>query len=377
MRLAEFILANIEPILADWERFARSLTPGTEMDITALRDHAEAILRVTAADMVSDQSTQQQSEKSKGHGGDGAESVHLDAASKDHAIGRLLSGFNVIEVVSEYRALRASVLRLWRESVPGADERDLADLTRFNESIDQSLAEAVRSFNDRIEQSRELFLATLGHDLRNPLNTIVVAAALLLRDADFDAEQAKMASQIDLSAKVMSKMIDDLLDFTRSRLGSGMPFLRKPMDLEALCRIVIAEFQVAHPRQILRLESSGDASGQWDTDRLRQVVSNLISNAIEHGDENSAVDVSVKGEGAHVVLSIANQGPPIPSDLLTTLFDPFVRGVSRAHGSAHKRLGSIGLGLYIVREVVIGHGGAIDVTSSASAGTVFTVRLPR
>jgi signal transduction histidine kinase len=151
------------------------------MDIEALRDRAEAILRSAARDMVSPQTAAQQSSKSKGHGGEGIESVVLDGASKDHAIARLASGFNLIEVVSEYRALRASVLRLWSESVPEADPNDLQDLTRFNEAIDQSLAEAVRSFTDLVEQSRELFLATLGHDLRNPLNAVAVRAEVLAR----------------------------------------------------------------------------------------------------------------------------------------------------------------------------------------------------
>jgi hypothetical protein len=145
MRLADFIVANIEAILMEWEHFARSLAPGSAMDVIALRDHAEAILLVTARDMTSAQSLQQQSDKSKGKGGGGEESDRLNHASEEHAVDRLGSGFDLIEVVSEYRALRASVLHLWRKSRPGADERDLEDLTRFNESIDQSLAEAVRS----------------------------------------------------------------------------------------------------------------------------------------------------------------------------------------------------------------------------------------
>jgi len=377
MRLADFILANVEPILAEWERFARSLAPGAEMDIAALRDRAEEILRSTARDMVSSQTPAQQTSKSKGHGGGGTESGVLNGASKEHAIERLASGFNLIEVVSEYRALRASVLRLWSESAHHADENDLQDLTRFNESMDQSLAEAVRSFTDRIEQSRELFLATLGHDLRNPLNAISVTAQLISGAGQLDPEKTQLVAQVSDFTRVMSRMIDDLLDFTRSRLGRGMPIAPVPMDLRDLCDKVIREFRAVDENQKFCFQSSGDTNGEWDPDRLRQVVSNLIANAIEHGAQDASVDVSLTSKGSDVLLTVANQGPVIPPAALATLFDPFVRGAKPAHMSKHHRPGSIGLGLYIVREVVGAHGGTIAVTSSASAGTAFTVRMPR
>ena len=162
MRLADFILGNIEPILVEWEAFARTVWPGAETDPRELRDHAADILRATAWDMKSAQSTTQQSDKSKGEGGDGAGSARVDGASDVHAIGRVRSGFDLMTLVAEYRALRASVIRLWRESRPSPDLRDLEDLTRFNESIDQSLTEAVRSFTRRLDRSRQTFLAMLG-----------------------------------------------------------------------------------------------------------------------------------------------------------------------------------------------------------------------
>src|SRR5438876_597657 len=134
MRLADFILANTEPILMEWEAFAQSISAGAKMEALALRDHARDILRATAEDMVSSQSAAQQSEKSKGHGHPREDRGALNAASEQHAVGRLGSGFDLMEVISEYRALRASVLRLWHDSAPGADECDVGDLTRFNES---------------------------------------------------------------------------------------------------------------------------------------------------------------------------------------------------------------------------------------------------
>jgi signal transduction histidine kinase len=373
MRLGNFILANVEPILADWELFARGLAPGSAMDVIALRDHAEDILRVTARDMVSSQSAEQQAAKSKGRGGGGTESAVLDRASNEHAIDRLGSGFNLLEVVSEYRALRASVLRLWAESVRTADEDDLQDLTRFNESIDQSLAEAVRSYTQRVDESRELFLATLGHDLRNPLNAIVVSSELLARSRQLDEEYTQIASQMSSFAKVMTGMIHDLLDFTRTRLGGGMPVSAARTDLQSLCNEVLDEFRAAHPQRPLRFESSGDTNGEWDAARLRQVLSNLIANAIRYGRDATPVEVIATGEESDVLLAVRNQGVPISSSALPMIFDPFVR----APEAATKHRPGVGLGLYIARQIVIAHGGTIVVTSDETAGTVFTVRLPR
>lgn len=373
MRLGDFILANLEPILSDWEEFARRLAPGSEMGVIALRDHAELILRVTARDMVSSQTAEQQAEKSKGRNGGGTESANLDGASTDHAIDRLGSGFNLVEVVAEYRALRGSVLRLWSERTRRADERDLQDLTRFNESIDQSLAEAVRSYTRRVDESRELFLATLGHDLRNPLHAIVVSSALLARSGQLDTEKTQIARQMSSFASVMSRMIHDLLDFTRTRLGAGMPVSAASLDLQSLCRDVLAEFRATHPERTLQFASHGDTTGEWDAARLRQVLSNLVGNAVQYGTATSPVELSVNGEGAEVLVTVRNQGLSIPESALPTLFDPFVRGeASRKH-----RPGGTGLGLYIARQVVLAHHGTITVESCETNGTAFTISLPR
>ena len=375
MRLADFILANVEPILLEWERFAQSLTRGSEMSILALRDHAEDLLRVTARDMKSTQSLEQQSDKSKGRGGGGTESDRLNGASTEHALERLGAGFNLNEVISEYRALRASVLRLWRESVQAAEEEDLEDLIRFNESIDQSLAQAVRSFTNRVEESREMFLATLGHDLRAPLNAIMLSSQFLALCGQLDDEKAQTARQMVTFGNVMSGMINDLLDFTRARMGGGMPISPVSVDLERLSREVVDEFRAGHPDRPVRVESNGAVTGEWDPARLRQVVSNLVSNAMTHGEKGSPVEISVRRDGRDVLLAVANRGPAIAAAALPTLFDPFVRVPSAAHRK-EQSFGGIGLGLYIVRQVVVAHRGTISVESSDAAGTVFTVRLP-
>ena len=378
VRLADFILANIEPILAEWETFARSLAAGAKMDPLALRDHAAQILQATARDMMSTQTATQQSDKSKGHGHGGEESNRLDGASEVHAADRAASGFDLLAVVAEYRALRASAVRLWRDSRPDPDDRDLDDLTRFHESIDQSLAKAVRSYTNRVDRSRQMFLAILGHDLRNPLNSMMMSAEWLVRAAQGDVGRAEVAAQIKSSAAAMGRMIRDLLDFTGAALGAAMPVTRAPVDLRRLCDEVADEMRTANPTCALRSQCSGDLEGEWDATRLRQLISNLLGNAIQHGtSESCAVDLSVRGEDAdEVILAVHNDGPPIPPQLLPTIFDPLVRGIS-PELQRPRRQGSIGLGLYIAREVVHAHGGSIAVQSSAQSGTTFTVRLPR
>jgi signal transduction histidine kinase len=376
MRLADFILANIEPILAEWEAFARRVWPGKQTDPRELRDHAADILRATAWDMKSVQTDTEQSDKSRGEGQDGAESARVNGASDVHAVGRVKSGFDLLAVVAEYRALRASVIRLWRESDPDPDLRDLADVTRFNEAMDQSLTEAVRSFTERVDRSRQMFLAILGHDLRNPLHSITMSADVLSEADQLDAEMAGIASGISTSAVAMARMIGDLLDFAAAGLGGAMPLSLTATDLGSLCQEVVDEMRAAHPGRTLRFESHGDLAGQWDAARLRQVCSNLLGNAVQHGAETGPVDCSVTADGPDVVLAVRNAGPPIPPAVLPTIFDPQVRGPS-PDSQKPRRPGSLGLGLHIAREVVVAHAGSIDVESSAAAGTVFAVRLPR
>ena len=379
MRLADFILANVEPILVEWEEFARGIAPGAKMDALALRDHAGDILLATARDMRSAQSAAERSDKSRGHGhghphgaDDGA--MTLNGASELHAIDRLGAGFDLLEVVAEYRALRASVLRLWSDSARQPHERDVDDITRFSESIDQSVTKAVSSYTKRVNQSRDLFLAILSHDLRNPLNSIAMSADLLRTMGPPASEAVEVTSQISTNAQVMARMIGDLLDYTRTRLGAGMPVEPARMNLGDLCRELFNEFRSAHPNREIRYRSDGHLVGYWDVDRLRQAISNLIGNGIQHGAD--PIELRLDGNGTDLVLVVHNGGPPIAPGELSKIFDPLVRGSSAQHPKKN-RPGSIGLGLYIAREIARSHGGSIDVTSTAEAGTAFIVRLPR
>lgn len=376
MRLPDFILANTETILAEWDVFAREVWPNEEATQRSLRDHAEEILRATARDMKSEQTPEQQADKSQGNGDAGKSSVILDGASKEHATGRATSGFSLPALVAEYRALRASVIRLWSESGHSPDSRDLLDLTRFHESIDQSLAEAVRGFTAQVERTRQMFLAILGHDLRNPLNAIMLSAQLLKEIGGASSISTDAIRQIGDSGDAMARMLNDFLDFAGAQLGKPMPVTRGPADIQAVCTDVISELSSANPSRVFRLRVTGDPAGNWDSARLRQLLSNLLGNAVQHGGATSPIDVEVDGEASRVILTVISQGAPIPAEILPRIFEPMVRGYSPDERIS-RPTGSMGLGLYIAREVVTAHGGQIDVKSSAEEGTVFTVRLPR
>ncbi len=376
MRLAEFILSNVEPILIEWDAFARGLSPGKGMTKLALRNDSESILRTTVKDMQAMQSAAQQSSKSQGHGGAGGkESDALDHASAMHGVGRVGSGFDIVEVISEYRALRASVLRLWRESLPQADVEDIADVTRFNEAMDQSLAKAVASYTKRVDQSRRMFLAILGHDLRNPLNCIRMATQLVSA-THADPDSAEAFTMIETNTEAIARLVSDLIDFSSTGLGSEMPLTRGMVDLVALCEEVTRSFRSTHRDRTVHLHAEGSITGMWDAARFRQVISNLLGNALQHGAADSPIELSVKADDGSVVLSVHNDGSPIPKEMLATIFDPLVRS-SAPELSKRRAPGSIGLGLYIVREIVLAHGGNVAVTSTATDGTTFTVRVPQ
>jgi signal transduction histidine kinase len=226
-----------------------------------------------------------------------------------------------------------------------------------------------------------MFLAILAHDLRNPLNTIALSAREVSLGGSPGPDDKKALSQIETSAQVINRLITDLIDFASTGLGSAMPVFPAPMDLNRLVREVVREMRTAHPQRRIEFEQDDEMTIDGDAARLRQVVSNLLGNAIQHGSADVPITLTLAPAGgqsgagdADVVLSVRNGGPPIPAQLLPTLFDPLVRGnVS----TEHRRQGSIGLGLYIVREIVAAHRGSVQVTSSAAHGTEFVVRLPR
>lgn len=363
MDLAEFIDAERVTIVAEWETFARSLLPAAgDMSPVALRDHADEILSAIVRDMKSRQTEAEQAEKSKGKG----DAQNLGEMGKVHAALRIEFGFKLGQMVAEYRALRASVLRLWGKK--GSDPEGVA---RFNEAIDEALTEAVERFTVTTEHYRDQSLGILGHDLRNPLSAIIMGSTVLVGSEKLDDRGVSIAARILNSANRMNRMIADLLDLTRTRFGDVIPVGRVPINLEAVCRQVVAEFEGLRPDG-LHFRGEGDLRGEWDSDRIAQVLSNLLRNAIQHGSKSHPISLTAKDNGAEVLLEVHNSGPCIPHGALNTIFEPMVRHTGNDHTNP-----GLGLGLYIASQVVLAHGGKLDVTSTKAAGTTFTVHLPR
>jgi len=368
MGIPQFILDNIEPILREWEAFAKSLPPGHDMTSAALRDDAERMLRFVASDMEAAQSEEQRSAK-----GRDLRAGTEDSAAHTHGHLRLTQAFDLVQMVSEFRALRASVIRLWSLQ-PGATlPAPSSELIRFNEAIDQILAESVNRYARDMERSRELLLAVLGHDLRNPLSSIRMSAEVLTK-TPLTPRQNDLVAGIIRGSERMRRMVHDLLDFTRTRLGAKLVISSERCDLGALCRTIAEETRSGHPDRAVSVESSGNCVGQWDCERLAQLVSNLVGNAIQHGHQNTPVKITVAGNDHDAVtLVVENQGPAIRPERRSSIFDP----LNRDPGATDRgQIGSLGLGLYIAKEIALAHGGSIKLISSDKSGTRFEVRLP-
>jgi signal transduction histidine kinase len=373
MRLPRFIAASSEAILAEFEEFARTHTgAGDAMDIRALRDHAEGMLTAIALDIEEPQSDREQRRKSKGDAPQERDAA--PTAAERHGADRAGSGFTLAEMFAEYRALRASVLRLWTRERSSMDEVDLQDLIRFNEAIDQALAESITEYSVGIEHYRDMFLAILGHDLRSPLGAVITASSFLVSDGGLAGENLTMASRIRSSGERMLALVSDLLDFTRSRLGRGIPITRSQTDLATLAREALDETRAHHPERRFRLEASGELRGQWDGSRVRQALSNLIQNAVQHGDAATPIVVTASGDGDEVVLAVQNRGAVIAPEDRERIFDPF-KSLASARKHEHDQ-DSMGLGLYIAQQIAVAHGGGIEVESSGELGTTFRLHLP-
>jgi signal transduction histidine kinase len=374
MRLSVFIRNNNQPIISEWERFAKTLTPASDnMTQLQLKDHIEEILLFIADDIESPQSASQQFDKSHGKR-DSAN--YKDSAAETHGALRHDSGFDIVQMVSEYRALRGSVVKLWTRSQKILTDEDMLDLTRFHESIDQALAESVVKFMDKIDYSKDLLLGVLGHDIRSPLGAIKMSAQLLARIGPLNEKQNVLANQIEECSSRITNIVTDLLDLTRARIGTGLAIIKKPMNMEIIAQQIVGEMRIQYPDRTILLETTGNVDGEWDMTRLGQVFSNLINNAIQYGATDSPISVMTQGNAAEVILSVHNSGEPIPTHLLTTLFDSFTRGKTGDH--APDTLSSnLGLGLFITREIILSHEGNITVTSNEHEGTSFTVTLPK
>ncbi|HEX8536783.1 MAG TPA: HAMP domain-containing sensor histidine kinase, partial [Cystobacter sp.] len=215
-------------------------------------------------------------------------------------------------------------------------------------------------------------LGIVSHDLRNPLSVIRISASTLLAREGLDERQSKSLTRIITATDRSTRLIRDLLDFSQARLGGGIPVERKQMDLFELTRGVVEELAASHPEREVEISQEGEGEGDWDGDRLAQVLGNLVGNALQHSPAHTPVRVRCQGEPSTVVIEVHNEGSPIDPAYLPELFEPFRRGRHAGSGA-----GSVGLGLYITRQLVLAHGGRIQVTSREGESTRFAVRLPR
>lgn len=362
-------------ILQEWENFAKKIAPEAAQTAPAdLRDHAEEMLRAIAADIDTPQSQQQGKEKSQGLAD---VSAKKDSAPETHALTRLAAGYSITQLVAEYRALRASVLRRWGDNQHAAGPAEYESMLRFNEAIDQAVSESVSRFSSTVRESQNLFLAIIGHDVRTPIGAINMSAQVLLRDVEAPAKTLRVAARILNSAKRVDDIVRDLLDFATTTTGDGIPISPSPTDLAATCQNLVEEARMLFPSHVIVLELEGELEACVDEARISQVFSNLIANAVQHGSDVKPIKVIVRQEKNGIHWSIHNEGIPITSANLKMIFDPAQR-YANLSGSAKQVQPDrhLGLGLFVAREIIKAHGGSIHAVSNAAEGTTFSVRLP-
>ena len=374
MRLSKFILSNLDDILKEWEEFAATLSPLQDADKLELRDHATSVLKVIAADLETPQTECQSIAKSQGMGPVGS----VDTAAETHAAARMASGLNSDQVMAEFRALRSSVLRLWARRAAVASPEEIEDMVRFNEAIDQAQSESMARYSKLLRDAQSLFLAILGHDVRSPLGAASMGAQVLLHDQTLPSKVLKVALRIFNSTKRVDEIVRDLLDFSTSHLGGGIPIDPYTVDLGQICLAVVEEARTFHPEREIELVTSGNLVGAWDGPRVAQAFSNLISNAVQHGKADGAIQVAARGDDGAITFEVNNEAELILPAKLRSLFDPVKSFAIRPPGErVLSRVQNLGLGLYVVREIVRAHGGEVNVTSTEEEGVTFSVKLPR
>ncbi len=368
MRLHEFISANMENILQEWEDFARANQPcEANLKTRELRDHARAMLENIVRVLSAGRTLPDHTIDSAGSSDDG------DSAAEVHADERLDAGFSISLLVAEYRSLRASVLRLWLADATVFSAENAEDIIHFNEALDHTLTESVARYSESVLENSDLFVGMLGHDLRSPLQVIEFGADRLRKLEDADNKPNKMAPVVSGSLYRMKMMLDNLMDFTESRIGKGVRISISETDVAEITRNLVDEFRSVHDDCRFQHHASGDCTGNWDGLRVGQICQNLIGNALQHGSEQGEITVTCEGTPDAVVLSVKNDGEPIPIANQKVIFEL----ANRKHYQTGNPNKNLGLGLYIVRELVKAHNGEVSVTSAADTGTVFRVELPK
>ncbi|MDM0032176.1 HAMP domain-containing sensor histidine kinase [Variovorax sp. J22P271] len=370
MRLADFIDKNADEIADAAEQFAATLLPAAaHLDAEALRDHMPHVLAAMSADLRLFHSADERRLRSLGRC-----PVSKDAsgtASQAHALQRAKAGFDIEQLVAEYRALRAGVLRLWLSSQQALDEDSADEIVRFNDAIDESIAQSVAVFSAEVERWRNVFLGVLGHDLRGPLNAILLTSEVLSR-LSTEEPVSQATTRLIRSGQRMKGLLDDLLEFSRASLGMGISVQRRSSELAQACRDELDVLRAALPDQKLSFHVEGPCDGEFDASRVREALGNLVYNAARYARPHSEIVVKLQGDSDEIVLSVANSGPALVDASLHELFEPLRRGAEAGEDDQ----ASLGLGLFIVKAIAQAHGGKIAATSESGI-TIFTMSLPR
>lgn len=370
MTLSDFIRTARADIVAHAVAFAQTLPvlSSQAIDVAILSNHLPDVLDAVVLDLEQPQTRAESIVKSEGR----AVPVAWETAAQTHGRMRAEVGLSVAQVVAEYRVLRSVIVRLWFEAGASEGSAAMKDLVRFNEAIDQAIAESVAFHVAEVERWRSTLLGVIGHDLRTPLSTVLMATDTLSRLAGPGNLSAPIGLLQRGGARLTS-LLDSLLEYNNASLGTAMTVYREPVDLGAACRSEIELLRSAFPGVSIGYEAAGSLAGRFDENRIREALTNLVSNAAQYRIPGTPVRVTATGEQDHVTLSVINDGEPIAPEVLETFFQPLRR---RDVGQRHGPRRNLGIGLFIVREIAHAHGG--EVEALAAGGTVsFVMRLPK
>lgn len=348
--IVEYIRSHTEQIIESWKlEVLRELPQLAALSQASLYDHLAEFLEGLAAWI-------------EGHKDDADRA--FTALAEGHAVQRLGFGIEIEVLVREYAVLRRVLLQhLLVVTTPGAR----TELIRLHDGMDHAVAESLERYRAHRDHLRERFIAILAHDLRNPLAVVSPAMDMLL-EAGIDEPYASIPLRVRRAVDRMSRMIDELLDFARGHLGSGIPAIPTPNDLGALCESAAEEVRGAHADREILVAKTGDLRGSFDRDRVIQALSNLIGNAVTYGTGPVRIEAREAADRKTLETSVSSAGPVIPYDVRQRIFEPFQRGTESGHG--------LGLGLFIVQQIALAHGGLCEVESD-EASTRFLIRWPR
>ena len=379
MRLADFIVVHLEAILKEWEAFARTIEPAAlDMSTKELRDHAAMMLEKIAGDLCTAQSPAQQLEKSHGQ-----ESNSEHGAGEIHGVARMESSFTIEQLVSEYRALRSSVLRLWKAEHASPLATDIDDIIRFDEAIDQLLAASVFSFAAAKRQAEETererrnqFLSMLAHELRNPLSPISMSATILKRAKGNEAVIENASEVISRQVTHMAALVDDLLDVSRVTRG----LIKVKLEAVDVREVIDDALEQVTPQIQTRCHqltlncAPEPIFVQADKKRLVQVITNLLTNAAKYTPVRGHIKLKMAAHGDQVVISVEDNGIGMAPEFVPHVFELF----AQAEQSCDRSSGGLGMGLALVKSLVELHDGKVACSSEGlGQGSQFTLSLPQ